>query len=81
MAETDRNSAEIAKGYIATELPYRPYHEMCRIWGGYGELVTEPTEIIPAIKRASESKLPAIINVKVNSAYPCPFTKAYGCGG
>lgn len=81
MAETDRNRDEVAKGYLATDLVYRPYHEMARIWGGYGELVTDSDEIIPAIKRACTSKKPGIINVKVNSNYPCPFTKAYGCGG
>lgn len=81
MAETDRNAEEVAKGYIATDLVERPYHKMAEVWGGYGELVTETEEIIPAIRRAYESKKPAIINVKVNSQYPCPFTKAYGCGG
>lgn len=81
LAEADRNSHEVAKGYLATDLVYRPYHEMAQLWGGYGELVTDPGEIIPAIRRAYETKKPGIINVKVNSGYPCPFTKAYGCGG
>lgn len=81
LAETDRNPEEVAKGYIATDLEYRPYHEMTNIWGGYGELVTDANEIIPAIKRAYKTGKPSIINVRVNRNFPCPFTKMYGCGG
>jgi acetolactate synthase-1/2/3 large subunit len=82
MAETTRNVAEVKKGYIATVLaPMREYHKLPEVWQGYGELVTDIKEIIPAIKRAYASGKPAIINVEVHDEYPCPFTVAYGCGG
>ena len=82
MAETTRNALEIKKGYIATELAYmRRYDKFPEVWNGYGELVTDVNEIIPAIKRAYASGKPSIINVKIHNEYPCPFTKAYGCGG
>lgn len=81
MAETMRSADEVRKGYIATTLPHmRPYHKMAEVWDGYGELVTDINEVIPAIRRAYKSGKPAIINVEVQSVYPCPFTEAYGCG-
>lgn len=81
MAETMRSADEIKNGYIATTLPHmRRYDKFPEVWNGYGELVTDVDEIIPAIKRAYESGKPAIINVQVGSEYPCPFTKMYGCG-
>lgn len=82
MAETTRSASEIQKGYIATELPHmRHYEKFPEVWNGYGEVVTDVNEIIPAIERAYASGKPAIINVEVHDEYPCPFTKAYGCGG
>lgn len=82
MAETMRSAEEVKKGYIATTLAHlRKYEEFPKVWDGYGELVTEITEIIPAIKRAQASGKPAIINVQVHDEYPCPFTVMYGCGG
>lgn len=82
MAETMRNAAEVEKGYVATVLSYmREYHKLPLTWKGYGELVTDIDEIIPAIRRAYASGKPSIINVEVHNEYPCPFTKAYGCGG
>lgn len=80
-AETDRNPEEVEKGYIATKLEYRSYEKLAAVFGGYGESVTVIEEVIPAIRRAYQSGKPAIINVTVNADYPCPFTKAYGCGG
>lgn len=82
MAETLRNPAETKQGYIATALPYlRQYQKLSEVWNGYGELVKDVNEIIPAIKRAYASGKPSIINVEVHDEYPCPFTRAYGCGG
>ncbi len=40
------------------------YEKVAAAWGGYGELVTDPNEIIPAIRRAQVSGNPAIINVR-----------------
>lgn len=50
---------------VATDLGVRPYHEMVRGLGGYGELVDNPDEITPALHRARESGLPSLINVHI----------------
>lgn len=61
---------------VATELGVRPYHEMVKGLGGYGELVKEASEIGPAIKRALDSGLPACINVVVDPTVYSPATQA-----
>ncbi|MCA1727360.1 MAG: acetolactate synthase, partial [Actinobacteria bacterium] len=43
-----------------------PYHKMVEGLGGYGELVTEPGQIKPALKRAFDSGVAACINVIVD---------------
>ena len=48
---------------VATDLGVRPYHEMVKGLGGYGEFVDDPNEIRPAMERARESGLPSLINV------------------
>lgn len=49
---------------IATRLaPQTRYDLVGQAFGGYGELVDDPEEIVPALKRAFESGKPAIINV------------------
>jgi acetolactate synthase-1/2/3 large subunit len=48
---------------VATDLGVRPYHEMVKGLGGYGEFVDDPNEIRPALERARESGLPSLINV------------------
>lgn len=50
---------------VATDLGVRPYHEMVRGLGGYGEFVDDPNEIRPALERARDSGLPSLINVHV----------------
>ena len=50
---------------VATDLGVRPYHEMVKGLGGYGEFVEDPAEIIPALERAKESGLPSLINVHI----------------
>lgn len=50
---------------VATDLGIRPYHEMVRGLGGYGEFVVDPDEIRPALERARESGLPSLINVHI----------------
>jgi len=51
----------------ASELdPEAPYHKMVEGLGGYGEKVTSPEEIKPALKRAFDSGVPACINVMVD---------------
>ncbi len=52
---------------IATSMPLRNYEKIVEILGGYGEMVTEPTEIGPALSRAFESGVPACVNVTIKS--------------
>lgn len=56
------------------ELGMRHYEKMVEGLGGYGELVTEDKEIIPAIKRAIESGKPACINVVTDTTVTSPAT-------
>jgi acetolactate synthase-1/2/3 large subunit len=46
--------------------PEAPYHKMVEGLGGYGEKVTSPGEIKPALGRAFDSGVPACINVMVD---------------
>lgn len=50
---------------VATDLGVRPYHEMVAGLGGYGEFVDDPGEIRPALERARQSGLPALVNVHI----------------
>jgi acetolactate synthase-1/2/3 large subunit len=52
----------------ASELdPEAPYHKMVEGLGGYGEKVTSPDQIRPALERAFDSGVPACINVMVDA--------------
>jgi acetolactate synthase-1/2/3 large subunit len=52
---------------IATRLaPGTRYDKIAEAFGGYGELVEDPNEIVPALNRAFASGKPAIINVLVD---------------
>lgn len=48
---------------VAADLGRRPYHAVVEALGGHGELVTDPTEMLPALKRAEASGKPALVNV------------------
>lgn len=48
---------------VAADLGRRPYHAMVEGLGGYGELVEDPAELLPALKRAEASGKPALVNV------------------
>jgi len=53
---------------IATKLsPNTRYDKYAQAFDCYGELVTDPTEIKPALKRAFESGLPAVLDVRTAS--------------
>lgn len=43
------------------------------MWEGYGEKVTDPKEIVPAIRRAAANGEPSIINVEVDEESLSPF--------
>src|SRR5439155_26618028 len=47
--------------------PEAPYHKMVEALGGYGEKVTSPEEIRPALQRAFDSGVPACVNVMVDA--------------
>ena len=49
------------------------YDEVVRALGGYGEFVTAPDDIGPAIDRAFESGLPACVNVMTDPQYGPEF--------
>ncbi len=50
---------------VATELNYTRYDKIVEAMGGYGEHVTEPHHIAPALARAFNSGLPALVNVEI----------------
>ncbi len=48
---------------VATDLGVGRYDRMVEGLGGYGEFVTDPAQIRPALERAEASGLPALVNV------------------
>jgi acetolactate synthase-1/2/3 large subunit len=48
--------------------PEAPYHRMVEGLGGYGEKVTSPDQIRPALQRAFDAGVPACLNVMVDGA-------------
>ncbi|MBT3255182.1 MAG: thiamine pyrophosphate-binding protein [Deltaproteobacteria bacterium] len=67
------------KGHCNVDLSHmRAYEKMPEMWGGHGERVTDPEEIIPAIKRAVANGKPAIINVQVDKENMSPVTRSFG---
>ncbi len=48
---------------VATDLGRRPYHAVVSALGGHGELVLDPGEILPALRRAEDSASPALVDV------------------
>jgi thiamine pyrophosphate-dependent acetolactate synthase large subunit-like protein len=69
-----------ARGHCNTELfdregKTRAYEKLVSIWGGHGEMVSDPEEIIPAIKRAAANGKPSIINVVVDREVLSSWTK------
>ncbi len=53
------------RGRVANELSPLRYDRVVEAMGGYGENVTEPSQIRPALDRARSSGKPALINVMV----------------
>ncbi|MBI2704920.1 MAG: thiamine pyrophosphate-binding protein [Actinobacteria bacterium] len=54
------------RGDAANLLDPTRYDRVVEALGGYGELVTEPDGIRPALDRARESGLPALVNVMID---------------
>lgn len=59
---------------VATQLaPNTQYEKIADAFGGYGECVTNPNDIVPAIQRAFQGGKPSIVNVMID---PQGVTKA-----
>jgi len=56
--------------YIDVDLPDCDYGKIAESFGCYGEEVTDPNEITPALKRAKNSGKPAVIDVKTKFEIP-----------
>jgi acetolactate synthase I/II/III large subunit len=66
------------KGHCNVELHHmRAYEKIVAMWEGHGESVTDPAQIIPAIKRAVANGKPSIINVEVDKVSLSPFIAGY----
>ena len=70
----EKHPMEAIYGYsVVAELrPGTRYDEVVSALGGYGELVSAPTELRPALERAFSSGLPAVVNALTDPtvAYP-----------
>jgi acetolactate synthase-1/2/3 large subunit len=66
------------RGSCNTDLHHmRAYEKMVTMWDGYGEQVTDPEDILPAIKRAAANGKPSIVNVEVDNESLSPFIAPY----
>jgi len=50
---------------VGADLGIRPYHDLVAALGGYGEFVDDPKELRPALERAADSGVPALVNVHI----------------
>ncbi|HYH47930.1 MAG TPA: thiamine pyrophosphate-dependent enzyme, partial [Acidimicrobiia bacterium] len=74
----EKHPMQALYGYdVAAELrPGTRYDQVVTALGGYGELVTDPGEVGPAIDRALDSGLPALVNVVTDPADVYPRSSA-----
>ncbi|MBI2485947.1 MAG: thiamine pyrophosphate-binding protein [Deltaproteobacteria bacterium] len=61
---------------VGVDLPLTPFHELVKVLGGYGELVTDPTKIRSALDRAFSSGVPSLINIPTDPEAISPATYA-----
>lgn len=70
----EKHPMEMLYGYsvVADLRPGTRYDEVVRVLGGHGELVSTPDELRPALRRAFESGVPAVVNTLTDPtvAYP-----------
>jgi acetolactate synthase-1/2/3 large subunit len=59
---------------VGCELLPARYDQVATAFGGHGELVTEAGELLPAVRRAMASNLPAVVNVMIEGL-PAPVYK------
>jgi acetolactate synthase I/II/III large subunit len=68
-----------AEGMVAQDLSQdTAYERVAEALGGYGERVERPDEIRPALDRAAESGVPALVNVILDRDYRRESATAYG---
>jgi acetolactate synthase-1/2/3 large subunit len=63
-----------ARGDVGNKLGDVHYDNFAQMLGGYGEEVTEPDQIRPALERARESGKPSLINVWIDQNAFAPGT-------
>lgn len=56
---------------VGCELLPTRYDQVTAAFGGHGELVTDPSEVLPAARRAQASGLPACVNIMIEGL-PAP---------
>ena len=54
------------------------YDKLAEGFGAKGELVTEPSQIKPALERALDSDLPYVIDARVSREYESMLTQILG---
>ncbi len=59
---------------VGCELQPTRYDQVAAAFGGFGELVTAPEALLPAARRALDSRLPACLNVMIEGL-PAPNVK------
>ncbi len=70
----EKHPMEMVYGYsvVADLRPGTRYDEVVRALGGHGELVRSPAELQPALRRAFDSGLPAVVNALTDPAVAYP---------
>ena len=61
---------------VGADIGVRPYDKMVEALGGYGEFVEDPSDLAPALERAQDSGVPALVNVHI--ADQMRMSSAYG---
>ncbi len=70
----EKHPMEMLYGYsvVADLRPGTRYDDVVRALGGHGELVSEPDQLRPALRRAFECGLPAVVNTLTDPAVAYP---------
>ena len=70
----EKHPMEMLYGYsvVADLRPATRYDEVVRALGGHGELVSTPAELRPALRRAFDTGLPAVVNTLTDPAVAYP---------
>jgi thiamine pyrophosphate-dependent acetolactate synthase large subunit-like protein len=74
-----RHELEGGPGYdgprVAAELGFTRYDQLARSLGAHGEHVTRLDELLPALRRAYDSGLPAVVNVETDPDVLCALLR------